>query len=126
MVLERELGPLQLRILGMLEDRGLTVGEVQERLAKTGHEVAYTTVMTVIARMYDKRSVKRQRSGKKYVYFPASNNASDRIFARIHRELFRNARLKPIANLVDTELTPAELRELRELINEKLGERGDD
>jgi predicted transcriptional regulator len=45
--------------------RPLTPGEVQERL---GDELAYTTVMTVLARLYDKGLVTRERAGRAYAY----------------------------------------------------------
>lgn len=125
MTLEREVGPLQMRILGLLDERnGLSVADVQQRLAKSGHQVAYTTVMTVLGRLHDKGLVRRERDGKRYVYHGARRAAQTkaRILQRVHRALFKSKRLEPIAALVDAELTHAELLELRKLIDEKLGE----
>lgn len=125
MTLEREVGPLQMRILGLLDERnGLSVADVQQQLAKNGHQVAYTTVMTVLGRLHDKGLVRRERDGKRYVYHGARRAAQTkaRILQRVHRALFKSKRLEPIAALVDAELTHAELLELRKLIDEKLGE----
>lgn len=124
--LEREIGPLQMRILGLLEeDAGLSVAEVQARLAKSGHEAAYTTVMTVLGRLWERGLVRRERSGKRYVYHPAkrSEATKTRILQRVHRALFKSERLRPIAALVEGGLSRKELEELRQLIDEKLRQR---
>jgi predicted transcriptional regulator len=124
MTLEHEVGPLQMRILGLLDDAaGLSVADVQERLDQSGHEVAYTTVMTVLGRLFDKGLVRRERDGKRYVYRSAKRAAETkaRILARVQRALFDSERLKPIAALVDGGLSRTELEQLRRLIDEKLG-----
>lgn len=124
MTLEREIGPLQMRILGLLDEQeGLSVAEVQARLARSGHEAAYTTVMTVLGRLHDKGLLRREREGKRYVYHPAkrATAAKTRMLRRIHHALFKTERLKPIAALVEGELSRSELEELRRLIDEKLG-----
>lgn len=46
-------------------DGPLTVGEVRAGLAR---DLAYTTVMTVLARLYEKGLVNRERAGRAYVY----------------------------------------------------------
>jgi predicted transcriptional regulator len=125
--LEREVGPLQMRILGLLEDdASLSVADVQARLAKSGHDVAYTTVMTVLGRLCERGLVARERDGKRYVYHCVrrAGAAKARILRRVQRALFKNERLKPIAALVEgDDLSRAELEQLRKLIEQKLGKR---
>ena len=126
MSLEHDLGPLQMRILGLLEENeGLTVGDVQARLDQSGHKAAYTTVMTVLGRLYEKGMVRRERDGKRFVYHPAKRAAQTktRFLQRMHRALFNNEKLRPIAAMVDADLSREELQELRKLIDEKLSER---
>lgn len=67
------LGPLERRIMAELWRRGrATVGEVSEALNAAGdRRLAYTTVMTILVRLYEKGYVTRQRSGRSYVYEPA-------------------------------------------------------
>jgi predicted transcriptional regulator len=66
----RERGGLENEVLAALSaaDGPLTPGEV---LAQLGRELAYTTVMTTLTRLYGKGIVTRQRSGRAYTYAPA-------------------------------------------------------
>lgn len=128
MSLEHDLGPLQMRILGILEENeGLSVGDVQARLEQVGHKAAYTTVMTVLGRLHQRGMLRRERDGKRYVYRPAKRAAQtkDRFLQRVHRALFNNEKLRPIAAMVDGDLSREELEDLRKLIDAKLGERDD-
>lgn len=62
------LGSLQTRVLEALSRRGpSTVREVAEALRG---RLAYTTVMTVLAKLYEKGLVGREQRGKGYVYAP--------------------------------------------------------
>ncbi len=63
----RARGTLEQEVVTVLcaAARGLTPGEVRRRL---GAPLAYTTVMTVLARLYDKGMVTRVRSGRAFAY----------------------------------------------------------
>ena len=65
------LGPLEMRVLHILWSCGpATVRDVLTQIAPT-HQVAYTTVMTVLTRLAEKGLVHRELVGKGYVYRPA-------------------------------------------------------
>lgn len=121
-----ELGPLEIRVLEQLtpgEPR--SVGEVQQLLEKAGHELAYTTVMTVLGRLHRKRAVSRRRDGKRYLYsISTSSQRASSMLARLHQRLFGVTRLAPVAALLDqADISTEELTELRRLIDEKLKQR---
>ena len=61
------LGELERAVMGQLwaAPGPLTVREVHDRLER---ELAYTTVMTVLARLNDKGLVTRARAGRAYAY----------------------------------------------------------
>jgi predicted transcriptional regulator len=65
----RPAGALQGEVLAALwaADRPLTPAEVQEQV---GGELAYTTVMTALARLHEKGAVKRAKVGRAYAYTP--------------------------------------------------------
>lgn len=67
------LGALQARILRTLSKRGpSSVREVADALKG---RLAYTTVMTVLGRLYEKGLVGREQHGKGYVYTPRYTEA---------------------------------------------------
>lgn len=67
-------GELERRVLDLLwtADEPLTPGATHERLAAT-HEVAYTTVMTILARLHGKGILHRERTGRAYAYRPTAS-----------------------------------------------------
>jgi predicted transcriptional regulator len=123
------LGPLEMQVLGLLrtgEAQG--VSEVHDALSADGHELAYTTVMTVLTRLHEKGLLTRTKVGRRFAYVPSAKASGVKasIVQRIHGKLFRGTRLAPIAALLDADdLDQAELRALRRLVDKKLRERGE-
>jgi predicted transcriptional regulator len=70
----RPAGALEAEVLAALwvADGPLTPAEVRDAL---GRELAYTTVMTTLARLHDKGSVSRRRSGRAFAYAPVQDQA---------------------------------------------------
>jgi predicted transcriptional regulator len=77
--LSRVLGPLEAEVMGVMwsVDGPLTVRAVLERLNE-GREapLAYTTVMTVMARLAEKEILGRRLNGRGYVYEPLVADAA--------------------------------------------------
>jgi predicted transcriptional regulator len=71
--IELALGELEAAIMRVAWEASqpLTVEMVRRALQAQGREVAYTTVMTTMARLYDKGLLRRQQQGRAYVYWPA-------------------------------------------------------
>ncbi len=66
-----KLGDRELDIMQALwQRRQATVGEVHETLGAAGHQVAYTTVQTMLNRLEEKGLVSRQKSGRAFRYRP--------------------------------------------------------
>jgi predicted transcriptional regulator len=61
-------------------DQPLTPAAVRTEL---GEELAYTTVMTILARLHEKGVVTRERAGRAYAYAPAFDQA-DLAASRMH------------------------------------------
>ncbi len=70
--LEDLMGPLECAVLGALwSGSPASVAEVRSRVNEAqGSDLAYTTVMTVLGRMFDKDILERQRDGRQYLYSP--------------------------------------------------------
>jgi predicted transcriptional regulator len=74
MVVERarlQMGALEAAVMDVLWNRGgwSTPGEVHEELAAE-RALAYTTVMTILVRLWQKGRLERERDGRAYAYRP--------------------------------------------------------
>lgn len=72
----RAPGELESGVLAALwaADGPLTAAQVGARLP--GEDLAYTTVLTILSRLYDKGMVTRARAGRGYAYEPARDEAA--------------------------------------------------
>lgn len=124
MTREADIGPLEMQVLGLLDGRGhLSVNDVKVALEGAGHELAYTTVMTVLVRLHEKGLVQRTKEGRRYLYATSRGapRATSALVSRLSRALFRNDRVRPILALLDDDkISDDELRELRRAIDERL------
>ena len=68
------MGELEGQVMNMLWSAGewLTPGDVHEALS-SDRKIAYTTVMTVLTRLWQKDRVDRRREGRAYAYFPTAS-----------------------------------------------------
>jgi predicted transcriptional regulator len=121
---EHGLGPLEMRVLGLLDPTTpISVQAMQEALAASGHELAYTTVMTVLGRLHEKGLVLRAKDGRRYLYrlgkrAPAMSQG---IVSRIQRALFPGDRAAPLLALLDDDaLSDEDLRAMRAKIDARL------
>lgn len=81
------LGPLESAVMDRLWKRpSATVRDVVDELGRS-RPLAYTTVMTIMTRLYAKGLLIRERDGKTYVYRPAFTRDEHR--ARLSREIVR-------------------------------------
>jgi predicted transcriptional regulator len=110
------VGELEAAVMDVLWDRGgwLTPGEVQEALAGE-HTLAYTTVMTILVRLWKKGRVQRQRDGRAFAYRPRrtrEEHAAERM-----GELLTGAKDRPraLSHFVD-DLNPDDRAQLRRML----------
>jgi predicted transcriptional regulator len=111
----RERGELGNEVLATLAaaDAPLTPGQV---LAELGADLAYTTVMTTLVRLYEKGAVTRERAGRAYAYAPA--DSATVIARRMHRVLDSGEdREDVLARFLD-ELGPDEVPVLARLLRD--------
>jgi predicted transcriptional regulator len=112
----RPAGALQGEVLAALwaADRPLTPAEVQEHV---GGDLAYTTVMTALARLHEKEAVRREKIGRAFAYTPILDEPG--IAAARMRELLEagDDRGAVLARFVGT-LSTEEEEMLAELLEE--------
>lgn len=117
-----ELGEAELAVLRTLWDHGpQTVREVMERLHERGRKVAYTTVLTFLARLEQKGVVTSDKRDLAYVYRAKVSRTSvtkSRVKALLE-QLYDGAAGPVVMHLVEHErLTADEVSKLRRLIDD--------
>ena len=116
------LGELQARIMEIAWTRGrVTVREVLDALSDE-RDLAYTTVMTVMTRLWENGTLAREQAGKTYVYRPSYTRDEFRatISGTIVRDLvadFGDVALAQFADALER-VDPARLARLRALVIE--------
>ncbi len=110
------MGELEARVLDVLWDRDvwMTPSEVHQVLIRR-RELAYTTVMTILVRLWRKGVVDRERDGKAYAYRPVETR-EERAASRM-ADLLKTGgdRSLALAHFVDS-MTPAERAKLRQML----------
>ena len=113
----------ELDVMAVLWDLGeATVAEVRERLSD---DLAYTTVLTVLRTLEEKGHVGHTEEGKAYRYHPLveRQTAGKSALRRLTRKLFKGSPSLLLTQLVsDRGLSDEELRRMRRLLDERLGE----
>jgi BlaI family transcriptional regulator, penicillinase repressor len=111
----------ELDAMTVLWDLGsATVAEVREALED---ELAYTTVLTVLRTLEEKGYVRHEEEGKAHRYFPvvARHDAGKSAVSRLLSTVFRGAPELLLTQLVsDRNISEAELKKLRKLVDENL------
>jgi predicted transcriptional regulator len=81
--IEKVLGKLEAEVMRALwQQPGQTVSEVEEKLRRK-REIARTTVLTTLDRMYHKGYLTREKQGKAFVYAPRyTREQFDRVMAQ--------------------------------------------
>lgn len=114
----RQLGELEAVVMQRLWDWGqpVSVRDVVESLA-SDRPLAYTTVMTVMDNLHNKKMVTRERVGRAYVYTAAvtrDDYTAGRIAAATADSDDRAAALLQFIG----QLSPAEVKRIKKALNE--------
>ena len=115
-----DLTPAELRVMKALWELGpASVAEVRAELAGRGHEVAYTTVMTLLGRLATKQAVVVDKTREPFLYKPAHRRESvlrERLRDFV-REVFDGKADSLVLRLVEDEtLSRADLQRIEKLI----------
>ena len=113
---------LQLKVMRVLWDRKeVTASDVQAAL-KPEHDLAATTVSTLLARMAKRGDVSMRREGRQFFYSAriAEADITARKLSEVANLLFSGSAAAAISHLLDsTSLDASELRALQKQIAEK-------
>lgn len=86
-------------------------------------DIAYTTVMTTVKRLFDKGLLSRQKDGRRYLYSPKMNRSDfhARVATEVMKSLPDSSRDAALAALVgeSSEVDPSTLERLEEMISKR-------
>lgn len=119
-----KFGELEFSITKIVQKLGrATVRNVFEELGSG----SYTTIMTVMSRLADKKELCREKDGKQYIYWINSKNAisSKNLLQRIQQKLFHGSKTAMVSYLLETdaELSEQDLKAIEKLIQKRREER---
>ena len=113
----------ELDIMAVLWERdSATVAEVLDALPE---ELAYTTVLTVLRGLETKGHVRHESEGKAFRYFPTvePEKAGEKVLGRVLDKIYQGSRELLVARLLaDDAVSQDELRRIRKMLDERLGE----
>jgi predicted transcriptional regulator len=124
---KRKLGEREMDIMQTLWKLGqATVAEAREALLKEGHEIAYTTLQTMLNRLEAKGVVTRDSSDRAHIYRPLLKEPATMTAAikRLADRFFSGSVEKLATHLVENGLTPKQIERVRAMIDERRKEEG--
>ena len=109
------MGSLEREVLAQLwtMSDAATPGEVLEAMDS---ELAYTTIMTILTRLWEKGLVERERQGRAYAYSPTYSEA-DLLAERMHETLEAASDRKAALSQFVNGLSYRDTRTLRALLD---------
>jgi len=118
---KRAFGELEMSILKLFKtDNKLTVKDVQEALS--GQD-KYTTIMTVMSRLVEKKQLTRVKIGLQYEYqrIPGTTSLTKNLLDKLKEKIFGGKSVSMISFLIESseDITEVELAEMEKLIQQK-------
>jgi len=125
MTKKRLFGELELAILALFKTHEqLTVKDV---LKLMGGGDKYTTLMTVMSRLVEKKELQRERIGLQYHYFmnPSKKTAPSHLLERLKQKIFGGRSASMISYLLKSnDITEEEITEMEKRIQEAKKSKG--
>lgn len=115
---KRVFGELELAILKIFHDQKIRT--VHDVIAQLGSKDKYTTVMTVMSRLVEKKQLARQRKGQQYEYWISESrkNAIPSLLDKLKQKLFGGKSASMASYLIESaeDITDSELSKMETLI----------
>lgn len=118
----QELTERELEVMRVFWDAGpLTAGDARDQLAKSGRDLAYTTVATLVKILTDKRYLKQTGDQRPFIYQPIRtfDDFSKRLVGDLVKRVFQGSREQLLVRLLDgKKLSAKERRVLQDILGE--------
>ena len=113
---KRQFGELESYILSQIKKlKKATVKDIHKQLKDS---IAYTTVMTVMNRLYEKKILERAKKHKSFIYWLHNPNYFSNFLDKLKKKLFSESSLEMISYLLenDSSIKKEELNKIDKLI----------
>ena len=113
---KRQFGELESFILQEIQKKKkATVKDIHDLLKDS---VAYTTIMTVMNRLFEKKILKREKQGRSFIYWFYDPHYFSDFISRIKKKIFSGNSIEMISYLLEEnpKITKKELNKIDELI----------
>lgn len=116
--MKKRKAPGELELLILKELQKLERASVSDICDSLKQKYAYTTVLTVLSRIYAKGGVQREKDGKQYLYSMKKKQKTGSVLDRIKKALFGGDTAAMIHYLLETsdKISDKELKEIEQLI----------
>lgn len=118
----KELTERELEVMHVFWQYGeQTVAEARDCLARLGHELAYTTVATLVRILFEKEFLRQTNQERPFRFVPVRTyeEVSGRLLEDLVDKVFRGSREQLLARLLDTRrLSDHERAALEDLLKE--------
>jgi BlaI family transcriptional regulator, penicillinase repressor len=115
---------LELQFLKILWEKSpRPVREIRNLLARSGRDIAHTSVITTLNTMVKKRFLTRKKEGKTYLFAPriTREQVSQSVLGDVVNRVFDGSAKAVMMGLVEhSDINPDELKELRKLIDQRM------
>jgi predicted transcriptional regulator len=115
---------LELQFLKILWEKSpRPVREIRNLLARSGRNIAHTSVITTLNTMVKKRLLTREKEGKAYLFAPriTREQVSQSVLGDVVNRVFDGSAKAVMMGLVEhSDINPDELKELRKLIDQRM------
>ena len=114
------MGKVELEILSIVWEKGEASSKDVYEQIRTKRETAYTTIMTMMGILYDKKLLSRHQKGRAYIYkaLKKPSAVKKNLLSDTLERVFKGSRVDLVHNLVsDEKLSQTEIDELKEMIN---------
>jgi predicted transcriptional regulator len=117
-----QMGELEAAVMGVLWDRGgwSTPGEVHEVLVER-RALTYTTVMTILVRLWQKGRLRRERDGRAFAYRPV-HSREEEAAARMSEVLTKSGNRPEALSFFLESLSASDRAQLRRLLKDRTPE----
>ena len=115
---------LELQFLKILWERSpQLVRDIRDELAKSGRDIAHTSVITTLNTMVKKRIISRKKEGKAFLFSPrlTREQVSQSVLGDVVNRVFDGSAKAVLLGVFEqNDINLDELKELRKLIDEKM------